>query len=230
MYMRKGRIPPVPSTSNLHKNPLEHFPEEYPKMADGDIFLITHHHFDHFDSVAARMLSKQLFIVTPANGFKRLQRMGFLNITPMYPDQKCDVKGFKIHAVPVKHTQRLERFLYKPGLGYIIQSSKGIIYISGDTVLFKELSNYLKKYRVDLAFFYGGAARIPLLGRHTLSAEEIVSLIKHLNPQTSVIIHLDALNHCRESRNDVMNWISATNLSSKVILPLPGEEHVFDIL
>ena len=230
MYMKKGCIPPVPSTPRLQRNPLENFPEKYPKMSAEDVLLITHHHFDHFDSVAAKKLSKQLSIVTPANGFKRLRRKGFRKIIPMHPGQELDIKGFKIHAVPVKHTQRLQGMLYKPGLGYLIQYSKGTIYISGDTILFKELPDCLNKFRLDLAIFYGGAARIPLLGRHTLSAEEILSLIKDINPRNSAIIHLNALNHCTESCLDVRKWLDSADLSAKVILPLPGEECVFDFL
>ena len=230
MYMKKGQIPPIPFTLNFHRNPLQNFPGEYPVIEEKDVVLITHHHFDHFDKIAAKKLCKRSLVISPANGFKRLQRMGFVNILPMCPGQNVEIKSFKIHAVPVKHSQRLEKLLYKPGIGYLIEFAKGNIYISGDTVLFNDLADFLKKYSVDLAIFYGGAARIPLLGRHTLSGEEILSLINDIQPRSSVILHLNGLNHCTEDRQDVKASVDSVNITSEVILPLSGEEHIFDSL
>ncbi len=230
MFMRKGSIPPIPSTLNLRKNPLEDFIEKPPKITDSDVLMITHHHFDHFDRKAAKEVSKQTLIVSPVNGYKRLLRMGFKRIVPMSPGQDVAIKDFSVHAVPVKHSQRLDKMLYKPGLGYLLQFTKGSIYISGDTILFKDLLDCLKKFHIDLAIFYGGGARIPILGRHTLSSEEIVSMIMSLKPGIAMIVHLNSLNHCIEDRIAVMKRIEAANLPSEVILPLPGQEYTFEFI
>jgi L-ascorbate metabolism protein UlaG (beta-lactamase superfamily) len=230
MFMKKGSLPPIPSTLRLRKNPLDRFPEKYPVVSDKDILLITHHHFDHFDKTASRILSKSVSVVSPANGWRRLRKMGFFRIHAMRLGRDCIVQGFKIIAVPVKHAQRWERMLYKPGLGYLVKSSRGMIYISGDTVLYQGLSEWLCKFPVDLAVFFGGAARVPLLGRHTLSGQEIISLIQDIQPRTAVILHLDSLNHCTEGRTEVRAQIRSSPLSSRVILPLAGEEYVFGFL
>jgi len=230
MYMKKGHMPPIPSTLNLRRNPLEIFPENYPTMTDDDVVLITHHHFDHFDRKAAKELPKHLLVISPVNGIKRLRRKGFERIIPIHQDQEFVAKNFKIYGLPVKHAQRLEKMLYKTGLGYLIQFSKGTVYVSGDTILFDALTERLERFHIDIAIFYAGAARIPLLGRHTFSTEEILSLIKKLKPGNSVIVHLDVLNHCTEDRNHVKASIDSANLSSKVVFPLPSEEYFFELL
>lgn len=174
MYMKKGSLPPIPSTSNLLRNPLEDFPEAYPELADSDLVLITHHHFDHFDRLAARLLPSRVTIVTPENGAGRLRRMGFQSIVPMRPHRRLELHGLEILATPVKHTQRFGGLLHKRGLSYLMRTSRGNIFVSGDTTYFAELVACLQAHEIDLAILYGGGARIPILGRHTLSHEEVL--------------------------------------------------------
>jgi len=228
MYMKKGHLPPIPSTLYLRKNPLEDFPEPFPKLTEKDILLITHHHFDHFDKRAALEISKNIPVISPHNGAKRLHKIGFKNTSPMLPGQESVLRDFCFHALPVKHSKRFEKLLYKPGLGYVIQHSGRNIYISGDTILFEELMDRLKEYPLNMAILYGGGARIPVLGRHTLSHREILSMILDLCPRQSAVIHLNALNHCREDRSTLQKLLDNSPSDSKVILPLPGEEYTWD--
>lgn len=228
MYMKKGHLPPIPSTFYLHTNPLEDFPGPFPKLTKRDILLVTHHHFDHFDKRAALEIPKDISVVSPLNGAKRLLKLGFENTFPMLPGQESALNGLCFHALPVKHSQRFEKLLYKPGLGYVIQHSGRMTYISGDTILFQELVDRLKVYSLDMAIFYGGGARIPVLGRHTLSHREILSMIQDLRPRQSAIVHLNSLNHCREDRSALQKLLDSSPSNSKVILPLPGEEYTWD--
>lgn len=228
MYMKKGHLPPIPSTLYLHKNPLEDFPGPFPRLSEKDILLITHHHFDHFDKRAALEIPKDVPVVSPLNGVKRLHKIGFQNSAPMLPGQESVIGDICFHAMPVKHSQRFNKLLYKPGLGYVLRHFGRNIYISGDTILFEELMARLKEFPPDMAVFYGGGARIPVLGRHTLSHREILSMIQDLCPRRSAVIHLNGLNHCREDRASLSKLLDSSPSDSKVILPLPGEEFRLD--
>jgi hypothetical protein len=90
------------------------------------------------------------------------------------------------------------------------------------------LIKHLREFSLDLAIFYGGGARIPILGRHTLSHKEILSIIQELDPQKSVVIHLNSLNHCKENRSKLRDLIDNSPIPPKVSLPSPGEEYIFD--
>jgi L-ascorbate metabolism protein UlaG (beta-lactamase superfamily) len=227
MLRKKGSLPPIPSTLDLRRNPLEEFPGALPGLTDRDIVLITHHHFDHFDEVAARLLPKQVAVVTPENGAKRLERRGFQNIVPMRARQQVVLRDLTILATPVKHTERLGRLLYKPGLGYLIQGRRESTFVSGDTTYSKELVTCLQPYPIHVAILYGGGARLPILGRHTLSHREVLLLAEQLGPRHCVVVHLDSLNHCPERRHELRHAVVTSKLRSSVITPLPGEQYGF---
>ncbi len=227
MYMEKGSLPPIPTTLNLRRNPLDDFQGAYPELSDADVVLISHHHFDHFDRVAASLLPKGISIVTPRNGARRLRRMGFHDIYPIDPGEQLEINGLRIRATPVKHTQRLGKLLYKPGVGYLTQSSGENIFISGDTTYFTQLVGNLQDCRIDVAILYGGGARLPILGRHTLSHREVLLLAEQLDVRDCVVVHLDSLNHCPEGRRDLEKAIQLAGSKANVVAPLPGEELSF---
>jgi hypothetical protein len=86
----------------------------------------------------------------------------------------------------------------------------------------------LSHVHLGLAVFYGGGAKIPVLGRHTLSHREVLYLFDRLRPDKAVVIHLDSLNHCLEKRSELRRMIETAHLSDRILLPLPGEEVVFE--
>lgn len=227
MYKKKGSLPPIPSTLDLRRNPLEEFPGALPELSDSDIVLITHHHFDHFDRTAAGALPKRVAVVTPENGIKRLKKEGFQNIVAMRARQRVEIRGLTILATPVKHAERLGGLLYKPGLGYLIQGCRETTFVSGDTTYFEELVTCLQPYPIDVAILFGGGARLPVLGRHTLSHREVLFLAEQLGPRHCVVVHLDSLNHCPESRQELRRAAVKSSLRSSVITPLPGEQYSF---
>jgi L-ascorbate metabolism protein UlaG (beta-lactamase superfamily) len=227
MYMKRGRLPPIPTTLKLKWNPLEDFSGAYPELSEADIVLITHHHFDHFDRVAASLLPKGIPIVTPRNGARRLRRMGFHDIHAMNAGEQLVIDRLRIRATPVKHAQRLGRLLYNPGVGYLIEASGGNIFISGDTTYFAQLVADLRGCRIDVAILYGGGARLPIFGRHTLSHREVLLLGEHLDVRDCVVVHLESLNHCPEGRRDLEKLMQSCGTKANVIAPLPGEELSF---
>ena len=228
MYQRQGRLPPIPSVRPFKWNPLLPFPGDYPVLSSRDILLITHHHFDHFDRTAAGTLPKDVSVVTPSNGAARLAGMGFNNLLPLSAGETAAVNGVRITAVPTKHAERMPGALYKPGVGYLIGlNSKINVYISGDTVLFVDLIDVLATTSIEVAILYGGGARIPLFGRHTLSHHEVLSFVRQLHPSRTVVVHLDCLNHCPETRDQLLRIIEVSGLDSPILLPLPGQELLF---
>ncbi|OGC93661.1 MAG: hypothetical protein A2W25_06060 [candidate division Zixibacteria bacterium RBG_16_53_22] len=227
MFMPGRSFWPSPWTGDFRRNPLINFPSRAPESGN-EAVLITHHHFDHFDRQAAKLLQKEVHIISPRNGTGRLQRMGFRNVNGIAPGQQLTVNDILITAIPVKHAERFDPLLYKKGVGYIVERGSDRIYISGDTILFDELPRLLERFRISLAILYGGAATLPFWGRHTLSFAEIRRLLEYLRPANAVIMHLDTLTHCREDRKRYLIEYKELSDQGGLILPVPGEEFVFE--
>jgi L-ascorbate metabolism protein UlaG (beta-lactamase superfamily) len=227
MYGKEGRLPPVPSVFDFRWNPIKAFPAPFPELREGDIVLITHHHFDHFDRAATVEIDKERPIVSPENGAKRLTRLGFKNIYPLRGGQNITIGAIEIDALPVKHAERCQKLLYKPGLGYLIRREGKTVYISGDTVLFDRLLDRLKGVEINLAVLYGGGARIPLLGRHTFSHEELFDFAKMIQPDRTLVIHLDCLNHCSQTGHHLHKMLKRRSENIAMQIPEPGHEYGF---
>jgi L-ascorbate metabolism protein UlaG (beta-lactamase superfamily) len=227
MYQKKGRFLPVPSSFNFRWNPIKEFPGPPPEVTDRDILLITHHHFDHFDKIASKKIDKQIRVVTPWNGVKRLRRRGFVNILSLRPGESIIVDNIEIEATPVRHSERFPGLLYKPGMGYLLKAPEKTVYISGDTVLFDGLYEHLMNSKIHLAILYGGGARIPFLGRHTFSHDEVLQLQQAIQPDLTVVTHLDCLNHCREKSRELKARIEKLPGDGELRVPEPEVSYRF---
>jgi L-ascorbate metabolism protein UlaG (beta-lactamase superfamily) len=152
--------------------------------------------------------------------------MGFCNVHAVAPRDVVPVSGIRIAALPVRHAERLPSLLYKPGVGYLVSSAgEPGVYISGDTVLCDDLVEALRACEIQAAILYGGGARIPILGRHTFSHREILTLAELLPSSTIVVVHLDCLNHCPETGDRLAATIEKAGLGQRVLLPIPGEQY-----
>lgn len=80
--------------------------------------------------------------------------------------------------------------------------SHGVLWISGDTVLYDGVKQVAERLTVGTAILHLGGVRFPVTGplRYTLSANEAVELSQLLQPRTIVPIHYEGWSHFREGR------------------------------
>jgi L-ascorbate metabolism protein UlaG (beta-lactamase superfamily) len=153
--------------------------------------------------------------------------LGFNNVHPLRPLEQVTIGEVEVESIPVKHTERLGKLLYKPGLGYLVRAHGKTVYISGDTILFDQLSDCLKDTKVDLAVLYGGGARIPVLGRHTLSHREVIAIVRDVSPGLALVVHLDCLNHCAETGERLSEVLKNESSDLPIRIAEPGCEYGF---
>jgi L-ascorbate metabolism protein UlaG (beta-lactamase superfamily) len=78
----------------------------------------------------------------------------------------------------------------------------GVLWISGDTVLYDGVREVADRLEVDTALLHLGAVRFPVTGpvRYTMTAREAVELCELIRPRAAIPIHYEGWEHFREGR------------------------------
>jgi L-ascorbate metabolism protein UlaG (beta-lactamase superfamily) len=107
----------------------------------GDLVLLTHDHSDHTCIESLERLRAALptiTIVGPPESVEHMTRSGFdpIGLVSIEAGRTVEIEGFRIHAVLAKLPQGSpERGIQPPNclhLGFVIETSGGRIYVSGD--------------------------------------------------------------------------------------------------
>ena len=79
---------------------------------------------------------------------------------------------------------------YHPGevLGIVLETNEGVIYHSGDTILFDELTNALSDYRIDVALVTNGGLKI-VLRKLMMDYKDAAKLVTEIKPKYAIPMH-----------------------------------------
>lgn len=176
-----------------------------------DVVVLSHHHGDHFDDVAARDLDKRLPIVTNDHAVGLLREQGFTEGYALDTWESQDVvKGdarLRVTSMPGKHAPDHIAGLLPPVMGSMLDFYTGErrrlrLYISGDTLLHERLHDIPRWYPdVDLALVHAGGTT--LLGTVvTMTGEQAVRCVEIIEPRTAIPIHYNDFSVFRSGLDD----------------------------
>src|SRR5690606_2970307 len=110
-----------------------------------------------------KLLENVPLILSTKGAERRLQKLAVIGLSPWetYSIETPLVKKLKVTAVPAQHTN-IKRLLYAVGhvIGFVIEwdnQKNGVLYISGDTVLFEGIYEISKKFKINTAILHLGA-------------------------------------------------------------------------
>ena len=163
-----------------------------------DVVTSSHNHTDHLDAETLipllRANSKLELVIPEANREFVADRLKIVADLPRGLDagQFTTVGPFKIHAIPAAH-EKLEmdggsrhRFL-----GYVVEFGEWFVYHSGDTVLYDGMTEWLRRWRIDVAL-------LPINGRlperrvnGNLWGREAAQLAKDIGARLAIPCHFE---------------------------------------
>jgi L-ascorbate metabolism protein UlaG (beta-lactamase superfamily) len=175
-----------------------------------DAVLLTHdHHADNLDAAGRAVLQSAGVVITTVSGAKRLggetrglepwatTRLGAPRRPPI-----------EVTATPCRHGPPLSRPLAGDVIGFALRwdgQEHGVLWISGDTVLYDGVRQVADRLQVGTALLHLGGVRFPISGpvRYTMSAKEAVELCRLVQPRTVIPIHYEGWKHFREGREAI---------------------------
>jgi L-ascorbate metabolism protein UlaG (beta-lactamase superfamily) len=172
-----------------------------------DAVLLSHdHHDDNLDPAGRALLPSAGAVITTVSGAKRLG--GATRGLEPWHTTRLEAPGrpsIEVTATPCRHGPPLSRPIVGDVIGFALRwedQEHGVLWISGDTVLYDGVREVANRLQVSVALMHLGGVRFPISGplRYTMTAKEAVALCKLVQPDTIIPIHYEGWKHFREGR------------------------------
>jgi L-ascorbate metabolism protein UlaG (beta-lactamase superfamily) len=170
-----------------------------PKKLDFiDVVTSSHNHTDHLDAetlLTLMQVNPELKIVVSKANLEftanRLQ-VASERLTPIALDEPVGLEPFTFHAVPAAHEDlEMDEQGHHKFIGLVVEVGGYTIYHSGDTLLYPNMIDILKRWQIDIAL-------LPINGHDpargvagNLSGEEAAHLAKDIGAKLVIPCHYD---------------------------------------
>ncbi|MEB5924768.1 MBL fold metallo-hydrolase [Franconibacter daqui] len=230
MLADKGTFEGFPDTPRSHlRNPLVDLPMTIEDIINVDVVIVTHTHIDHWDEKAQQSIKKSQLIYTQHEQDAALLRaQQFENVHVL--DKKTEVFGITIFKTDGQHgsndayaiPQAAELLGDACGLVFKHADEK-TLYIAGDTIWVKPVIVSLHNYHPDVVVINAGFANINGLGPIIMGKEDFIRVNKILPEATLIASHMEAVNHCILSREELREYAEEHGIQDRVLIPADGE-------
>ncbi|HEX4668405.1 MAG TPA: MBL fold metallo-hydrolase [Solirubrobacterales bacterium] len=179
-------------------------------LGEIDAVLLSHdHHDDNLDDAGRALLPSVGAVVTTVPGAKRLG--GNARGLAAWASTVLEAPGrtpIEVTATPCRHGPPLSHPIVGEVVGFALGwegQEHGVLWISGDTVLYDGVREVADRLEVDTALVHLGGVKFPVTGplRYTLTAAEAVELCGLVKPRTVIPIHYEGWKHFRQGRDAI---------------------------
>lgn len=190
--------------------------------------LITHLHPDHLDKVGENFLrTRQIPIICSVKDAPILKKRGLNVLQTVDYWKPTDFLGCKIQGIPAVHGYG---FVAKP-MGnvmgfYIEMPNEKSIYLSADTIYTDDVHKTLTQLKPEISVVACGTAQLDVFQPLLMRVDDILKFVKNA-PNQVIANHLEAVNHCPTTRQQLKTEVSKVGLSDKVFIPNDGESRTY---
>ena len=219
-----GHRPPIANTANQRPNPLVELPTGWESMvADVDALLVTHLHQDHFDTTAASVLRKDMPLFSQPDDVDRLQGHSFQQVLPV--EKQLDWDGLTLIRTPAQHGSGAIAEAMAPVSGFVLRAvDEPTLYIAGDTIWYESVANVIAAELPDVIVLNASGASFLEGGPIVMNASDIAEVRKAAPLAEIIVVHLEAINHCHETRAYYRQRLPELDLDmTKIHIPEDGE-------
>ncbi|QNK65040.1 MBL fold metallo-hydrolase [Pedobacter sp. PAMC26386] len=212
-------------TNNSLRNPLVDLPVNRDELAlliaQTDAVLLTHLHLDHWDTTAQQLLPKEITLFCQEVDAERIRENGFTNVQPIADELSWN--NIRFSRTDGQHGVGETGKRMGIVSGFVIKHEQESVYIAGDTIWCEEVEMALDKYKPERIVLNGGAARFVMGEPIVMTIDDVLKVCSYAPEAMVYVVHLEAVNHGTESREEIRQAIEKYDLTLRCVVPDDGE-------
>jgi L-ascorbate metabolism protein UlaG (beta-lactamase superfamily) len=218
-----GARPAIQNSPNPRNNPLVGLPMPAEELIQGvEAVFVTHTHSDHWDGTAARNLPKNIPLFGQIEDEEKFWSQGFARVQSVTSSVKWN--GIEITRTGGQHGRGEIAKAMAPVSGFVLRTSgEPTLYIAGDTIWCDEVETAIREHKPAVVVVNSGAAQFLEGDPITMTADDVITTCKTAPGAQIVTVHMEAINHCLLTRDDLAFQLEAARVSSQVAIPPDGE-------
>jgi L-ascorbate metabolism protein UlaG (beta-lactamase superfamily) len=116
--------------------------------------------------------------------------------------------AIEVTATPCRHGPPLSHPLAGDVIGFALRwegQEHGVLWISGDTVLYDGVREVADRVHVGTALLHLGGVQFPITGpvRYSMTAKDALELCRLIRPTTTIPIHYEGWKHFKQGREAI---------------------------
>ena len=223
-----GARPPVANTPNQKPNPLVPLPGNWERLVQSaNAKVVTHLHKDHFDDTSVAVLDLARPTYCQPEDHERLAGVGFSDLRPVVDD--AEFEGVRITRTAGHHGTGKIGEAMAPVSGFVFEAANDSrVYVAGDTIWCDEVAHVIATQNPDVIVVNAGGARFLEGDPIVMTAEDVAEVHRAAPEAMIVIVHLEAINHCLETRSYYRKRLPELGVQmDRVRVPADGESVIW---
>jgi L-ascorbate metabolism protein UlaG (beta-lactamase superfamily) len=212
----------VPNSPEPRRNPLVDLPGDADELLSGaTAAIVTHLHADHLDAAGAEFLAERSIpVYGQSEDATVLRGHGIADVAEIGARPIGDVEVERTGGRHARSDSLAEAL--GPVSGAMLSHAGARVYVAGDTIRCDEFDQAMRRHRPPVAVLNAGGARFVDSEPITMTAAAVVEIASDYPDVQFVAVHMDAINHCLDTRAVLADAIAA-EAAPNVIVPSDGE-------
>ncbi len=228
----KGSVPPLPGSPNPDlRCPLSDLPLPIERILEVDAVIVTHLHFDHFDSRAGETVPADMPVfVQDETDAEELRSGGFRDVRILRYGG-VEFRGVMLFKTDCLHGQpgTIGLLYEKAGMrsaacGVVMRHpEEKTLYLAGDTIWCDFVKAALDTWKPEVIVLNAAAAAITGFGRIIMNLEDVRMVLDHAPQAVVIASHMDNVGHETLWRSDLRAYRDKHHLQTRLLVPEDGE-------